>query len=107
MAKKGISTGPKHSKKNTSQLQTFDPKKTFLEMKPRELSEVLFGIWMDRDIESFKGVLSTYLEVHNQQNIARRMGVSRDTLYHMVSEEGHLTLETMFKLLDAIDREAA
>ena len=76
-------------------------------MKPKELSKVLFEIWMDRDIDSFKSVLSTYLEVHNKQKIAKAMGVSRNTLYHIVTEEGNPTLDTIFKLLDAIEREVA
>ena len=76
-------------------------------MSPEELSTVLFDIWMDRDIESFKSVLSTYLEVHNKQKIAKMMGVSRNTLYHIISEEGNPTLDTIFKLLDAIEREAS
>ena len=76
-------------------------------MSPENLSTVLFEIWMDRDLESFKSVLSTYLEVHNKQKIAKIMGVSRNTLYHLTSEEGNPTLDTIFKLLDAIEKEAS
>ena len=107
MAKRKTSNGRKGLKKSTSKLKKFDPYETFREMSPEELSTILFEIWMDRDIESFKGVLSTYLEVHNKQKIAKLMGVSRNTLYHITSEEGNPTLDTIFKLFDAIDREAS
>ena len=107
MVKKRISKKQGKLRKNTYKLKKFDPQKTFQEMKPRHLSKILFEIWMDRDIDSFKSVLSTYLEVHNKQKIAKAMGVSRNTLYQMVTEEGNPTLDTIFKLLDAIEKEVA
>ena len=107
MRKKGTSKGPKGSKKNTRKLKAFDPKKVFRQMEPKDLLEILFEIWMERDIQSFKSVLSTYLDLHNKQKIAKIMGVSRNTLYQMVSEEGNPTLDTIFKLLDAVEKEAA
>ena len=107
MAKKETLKKQKKLKKNTYKLKKFDPQETFRKMKSRDLSKVLFEIWMDRDIDSFKSVLSTYLEVHNKQKIANAMGVSRNTLYQMVTEEGNPTLDTIFKLLDAIEKEVA
>ena len=107
MAKRKTLNGQKGSKKSTFKLKKFDPYESFRKMSPEKLSTVLFEIWMDRDIESFKSVLSTYLEVHNKQKIAKMMGVSRNTLYHITSEEGNPTLDTIFKLFDAIEREAS
>ncbi|MCY4644663.1 MAG: helix-turn-helix domain-containing protein [Bacteriovoracales bacterium] len=93
--------------RDDAKLKKFDYQKTFKEMGPEDLFEILFEIWMDRDIESFKSVLATYLDIHNKQKIAKTMGVSRNTLYHMISEDGNPTLDTLFKLFDAIEFEAA
>ncbi len=107
MAKKKMLKKQKGSNKNTPQLKDFNPQKTFKEMSPQDLYEVLFEIWLEKDLDSFKGVLSSYLEVHNKQKIAKEMGVSRSTLYHIVSEEGNPTLDTLFNLMSAIENVAA
>ena len=107
MPRKKILKEQKGSRKSTHKLKIFDPSETFKKMKPEELIDVLYEIWVDRDIDAFKGVLQTYLKVHNKQKIAKNMGVSRNTLYHMLSEEGNPTLDTVFKLMDAIEKEAA
>lgn len=106
MVKKSISKKAKNSKKNIFKLKKFDPKKPFQQMKPKDLFEVLFEIWMDRDIESFKNVLATYLKIHHKQDLTE-IGVSRDTLYLMLSEEGNPSLDTIFKILDVINQKAA
>jgi probable addiction module antidote protein len=107
MPKKKILKKQKESKGSTSGVKKFDPQKIFKEMSPEELFKVLYEIWMDKDIDSFKSVLSSYLNAHNKHKIAKNMGVSRNTLYHMISEDGNPTLATVFKLFEAIEKEAA
>lgn len=107
MPKKKISKKQKTSKANTSQTKKLNSSDFFKAMSLDELSEVLFQVWMDRDIQSFKEVLSAFLEVHNKQKVAKIMGVSRNTLYHMIGPDGNPTLDTVFKLLDALEAEEA
>jgi DNA-binding phage protein len=61
----------------------------------------------DKDVDSFKELLWAYLNQHNKVAIAKRMGVSRTTLYRIVSEDGNPTLDNIVSLLDAIEKEAA
>jgi len=56
------------------------------------------------DIESFKDILSGYIQVHNKADIARKMHVPRSTLYWMVSSEGNPTLDMISRLISVISK---
>ena len=94
-------------KLRTNSLLDFDTKQTFKEMSVLELQKILYEVWMESDLDSFKGILSAFLNVHNKQKIATKMGISRNTLYQMVSPEGNPTIETIFKLMKVLEKEAA
>lgn len=105
MVKKKILKGQKKLKTNT--LLDFDTKQIFKDMSVLELQKVLYEVWIANDLDSFKGILSAFLNIHNKQKIASKMGVSRNTLYQMVSPEGNPTIETIFKLMKVLEKETA
>ena len=102
MTKKKTLKKQKVSRKNTPALKKFEPAKYIKKMTKNDLLEVLVQSLADGDPESFKEILWSYLEVHNKADIARKMKISRSTLYHIVSEEGNPTLDVLAKLIGTI-----
>jgi len=102
MIRKKTLQKPKSSKKNISNLKKFDPDKHLKKMNKIDLIDTLTTCLAEGDADSFKEVLWAYLDTHNKADIARKMKISRSTLYHMVSEEGNPTLDVLAKLIGTI-----
>lgn len=107
MTKNKISKELKASKKNTQGLIEVNPKEHFNRMSPKDLLNVLMECIDTGDYESFKEILEAYLRVHNKVGIANKMGVSRSTLYNMVSKNGNPTIENIIKLYQVVKKAAA
>lgn len=84
----------------------FDPKQSFEKLSFEDFQNVLYQVWMEGDIDSFKAIIASFLSVHNKQGIAKKMGVSRNTLYQMVSPGGNPSLDTVFKLIKVLKKAA-
>lgn len=90
------------SKSKAIRLREHNPLSSFIGLQKEVLSEVLVKSLMEGDAEAFKEVLRAFLEANNKSRVAKKMGVSRKTLYNLVSEDGNPTLNNITKLLKAV-----
>lgn len=63
------------------------------------IAKALWECLVDNDIESFKDILRTHLEVVNKESFVKKTGISRRTLFRMLSPEGNPTLENISKII--------
>lgn len=63
------------------------------------VAEALWLCLVDNDVESFKEILKRHLELSNKDDIAKRAGIPRRTLFRMLSPEGNPTLENVSKII--------
>ena len=63
------------------------------------ISKALWECLVASDIDGFKEILRTHLELVNKDEIAEETGLSRRTLFRMLSDEGNPTLENISKLV--------
>lgn len=103
MANKRTLKKPGKSKKNMKKTIKHNPLRIFEKMSMNDLYEELAQCLKDKDSDSFKELLWAYLKVHDKKAISRKMGVSRTTLYRMVSDEGNPTLSNIVSLLEALE----
>lgn len=66
------------------------------------LSKALWDSLQAGDVDAFKEILRTHLELTNKEEIARETGISRRSLFRMLSDEGNPTLENISKLVSKI-----
>lgn len=66
------------------------------------ISKALWECLQANDVDGFKDILRTHLEIANKEEIVRETGISRRSLYRMLSEEGNPTLENISKLVSKI-----
>ncbi|MEI8347982.1 MAG: hypothetical protein WCG27_10985 [Pseudomonadota bacterium] len=103
MDKKEISKEQKNLKMRSKiNLTKHDPAKTFASVSKRQLALTLAECLLDGDIDSFKEVLGAYISTHNKVAMAKKLKMSRATLYNMLSPEGNPTIDNIAKLLSAI-----
>jgi len=108
MAKKKISK--KHKKLSIEEFEGIELKNSIgidttvgwaqagLKNKER-IAKALVECIIDYDMESFKIILSAHLRVTNKDELAKKTGISKRTLFRMVSEEGNPTLENASKVI--------
>lgn len=71
----------------------------------RDKEYVAVGLWeciKDNDVESFKEILRTHLELTNKDEFAKKTGIARRTLFRMLSPEGNPTFENVCKMVHAL-----
>ena len=72
-------------------------------MKNKKLiSKALWECLISSDIDGFKDILRTYLELTNKEEISKEIGISRRTLFRMLSDQGNPTLSNISKLIHKI-----
>lgn len=105
MVKKKISKRPEASLKGISMNKLKKSKELipfssadFLKDK-KFIANALWECLVDDDIESFKEILRTHLEYANKDELAKKAGVSRRTLFRMLSPEGNPTLANLGKII--------
>jgi DNA-binding phage protein len=63
------------------------------------IAEALWQCLVDDDVESFKEILRGHLEFSNKDDLAKRAGIPRRTLFRMLSPEGNPTLANVSKII--------
>lgn len=66
------------------------------------IADALFECLKDDDVESFKLILKAHLEFSKKDDVIKKSGLSRRTLFRMLSPEGNPTLENVCKIVHAI-----
>ena len=72
-------------------------------MKNKEyISKALWECLVASDIDGFKEILKTHVELINKEELVKITGISRRTLFRMLSEKGNPTLENISKLINKL-----
>ena len=66
--------------------------------------KALWQSLVEEDIDSFKEILRGHLDAVNKEQLIKRSGTSRRTLYRILSSEGNPTLKSISKVIAAIYR---
>ena len=97
--KRGFSLNdmPTVNLKNRKGIAEFNP--NFRLQKPEVVAKALWECLVENDIEAFKEILRSHLEVANKDKLAKKAGIPRRTLFRMLSPEGNPTLENLGKII--------
>jgi DNA-binding phage protein len=83
--------------KNRKGITDFNPD---ARLKNRELvAKALWECLVSNDVDAFKEILKSHLEVTNKDDLAEKAGIPRRTLFRMLSPEGNPTLENLGKII--------
>lgn len=63
------------------------------------IAKALIECIIENDMEAFKEILSGHMRVVNKDELAKKTGISKRTLFRMVSPEGNPTLENASKVI--------
>jgi DNA-binding phage protein len=66
---------------------------------PEIIAHALWECLVANDIDAFKEILRSHLEVSNKDKLAKKAGIPRRTLFRMLSPEGNPTLENLGKII--------
>lgn len=84
------------------------PFKASEELKnPKFIAEVLTQCLLDGDVDSFKEVLSAHLSVVKKDSFYKKAGVSRRTLFRMLSPDGNPTLDSIARVVSTLAHSSA
>ena len=88
---------PTFNVKNRKGIVEFNPNIRL--QKPEVVAKALWECLVENDIEAFKEILRSHLEVTNKDKLAKKAGIPRRTLFRMLSPEGNPTLENLGKII--------
>ena len=83
--------------KNIKGLSRINPRKWL--MDKAFISEALWQSLVMGDVEHFKELLKVHLTLVHKENLVKETGLSRRTLYRMLSPEGNPSLENISKII--------
>ena len=83
--------------KNIKGLSKLDARKQLTDKK--FISEALWQSLVMNDVDGFKEILRNYLTVMNKEHLIKGTGLSRRTLYRMLSSDGNPSLENISKII--------
>ncbi len=63
------------------------------------IANALWECLVQNDTEGFKEILKTHLELINKEQFSEKSGLSRRTLFRILSPEGNPTLENIGKII--------
>ena len=66
------------------------------------ISTALWECLVANDTDGFKEILRVHLELTNKEKLTEEAGLSKRTLYRMLSEEGNPTLENISKIIHKV-----
>ena len=76
---------------------------SFKRLKDKKyVKEALFDCLLHDDLESFKEILRAHFEIVNKNQIIKKTGISKRTLYRSLSQTGNPIFKNISKLLQAI-----
>lgn len=88
---------PNQKGKNKKEFSSFGATKR---MKDKNyISQALWECLVANDTEGFKEILRAHLELINKDEFAEAAGISRRTLFRMLSEDGNPTLDNISKII--------
>ena len=67
--------------------------------RPDVIAQALWECLVENDIEAFKDILRSHLEVANKHKLAKQAGIPKRTLFRMLSPDGNPTLENLGKII--------
>jgi probable addiction module antidote protein len=88
--------------KTGEKVETYDPGERFRDAKKVYLA--LIDALKEGDASGFKEILAAYLEVVNKDEFAKRSGLSRRTLFRMLSASGNPTLDNITRIVSALKK---
>lgn len=88
---------PTVSLKNREGIFEFNPDVRL--QKPEVVAQALWECLVEDDIEAFKEILRNHSEVTNKDELAKKAGIPRRTVFRMLSPEGNPTLESLGKII--------
>ena len=65
----------------------------------KHISKALFECLVANDTEGFKEILRVYLELENKDQFAKSAGISRRTLFRLLSKDGNPRLNNISKII--------
>ena len=95
---------PKVRLKSSSGAKAYDAAARFSD--PAQVFEALIDALKAGDADAFKEILSAHLDVTNKDDFARASGISRRTLFRMLSPAGNPTLDNITKVVSALRKAA-
>ena len=66
------------------------------------ISKALWECLIANDTDGFKEILRVHLELTSKEKLTEETGLSKRTLYRMLSEEGNPTLENISKIIHKV-----
>ena len=83
--------------RNIKGLSKLDPSK---KLKDKDfVSKALWQSLVMGDVDGFKELLKVHLTLLHKENLVKETGLSRRTLYRMLSPEGNPSLENISKII--------
>ncbi len=68
-------------------------------MDKKSISKALWDCLVADDLDSFKEILKTHLELLNKEQLALEAGISRRTLFRMLSDNSNPSLSNISKII--------
>jgi DNA-binding phage protein len=105
MNKKKTSKKPEFSLKNIPSTKlkegiTFQKHNALTNMVNKQfVAQALWECLVQNDTQGFKEILKTHLELINKERFSEKSGLSRRTLFRILSPEGNPTLENLGKII--------
>ena len=104
----------KTSKKREASLKNIPARKLRLGIKTKSIdsakrlrskSLIFDALWeclIDQDLESFKEILKSHIDVVGMSELSKKSKTSKRTMYRTLSENGNPTLKSLSKILNAL-----
>ncbi len=91
---------PSLKAKNKKGLKVFNASKRLKDKN--YISKALWECLVENDTDGFKEILRAHLELINKDDFAKESGISRRTLFRILSEEGNPTLDNISKIINKL-----
>ncbi|MBI2026389.1 MAG: hypothetical protein HYS98_01030 [Deltaproteobacteria bacterium] len=66
------------------------------------VTQALWRCLLEDDPDGFKEILKAHLEMKNKEKVVKETGISRRTLFRMLSKNGNPTLENISRIIHGL-----